>query len=454
MQFELQPIIDQIELFLPRLISAIVLILLAWIIASVLRAVVRRVLEAVRLDERLSRRDRVSAVHTTAEPPRTSLAKTLSEIVYWLVILAFLPAILSTLGLFGLLEPVQNMVDRILSFLPNLFAAGFIAFIGYLVARVVQNLVTNILSAIGVDRLGERMGLSSQAGAQRLSSVLGLVVFVLIMIPVLTAALNTLGLEAVAQPISNMLNTILLAVPNIFAAAALLVIAYVVARLVSGLVSSLLSAVGFNSILGRLGLARADAAVRRAMTKADQLRLAPDGTATPEAAIQSAPRSPADFVGYIVFAAIMLFASIEAARLLGFLGLAELLSAFAVLAGRVLMGLIILAAGLWLANLAGDAIESSEAANSGLLSQVARGAVLVLAIAMALSQMGLAPEIINLAFGLTLGAIAVAVALAFGLGGRETARRLTEEWAAQARAGEMTPRATSAPPAPDRTENV
>jgi len=47
---------------------------------------------------------------------------------------------------------------------------------------------------------------------------------------------------------------------------------------------------------------------------------------------------------------------------------------------------------------------------------------------MALRQMGLANEIVNMAFGLLLGAVAVAVALAFGLGGREVAARGLEEW--------------------------
>jgi hypothetical protein len=55
-------------------------------------------------------------------------------------------------------------------------------------------------------------------------------------------------------------------------------------------------------------------------------------------------------------------------------------------------------------------------------------AILVLAGAMALRQMEIANEIVNLAFGLLLGAVAVAVALAFGLGGRESASRLIEEW--------------------------
>jgi hypothetical protein len=54
--------------------------------------------------------------------------------------------------------------------------------------------------------------------------------------------------------------------------------------------------------------------------------------------------------------------------------------------------------------------------------------ILFLAGAMALRQMGIANEIINLAFGLLLGAMAVALALAFGLGGREIAASQLEEW--------------------------
>jgi hypothetical protein len=61
---------------------------------------------------------------------------------------------------------------------------------------------------------------------------------------------------------------------------------------------------------------------------------------------------------------------------------------------------------------------------------VARIAILVLAGSIAIRYMGLANEIVNLAFGLTLGAVAVAVAIAFGIGGRNVAARKLEEWTA------------------------
>jgi cytochrome bd-type quinol oxidase subunit 2 len=132
----------------------------------------------------------------------------------------------------------------------------------------------------------------------------------------------------------------------------------------------------------------------------------------------------------------MLFASIEALRLLGFGSVAELVTSFAAFAGQVILGLIVFAIGLYLANLAAKTIKASGAAQAGMLALAARVSILALAGAMALRQMGLANEIINLAFGLLLGAVAVAAALAFGLGGRETASRELEAWVKSARSKE------------------
>jgi chromate transport protein ChrA len=90
--------------------------------------------------------------------------------------------------------------------------------------------------------------------------------------------------------------------------------------------------------------------------------------------------------------------------------------------------MIILVGGLFLANLAGNAVRGTGTANSGFLAMVARSAVMVLTAAMALREMGFAEDIVNLAFGLLFGAVAVAVALAFGLGGRDAAGAQVQSW--------------------------
>ncbi len=254
---------------------------------------------------------------------------------------------------------------------------------------------------MGLDNLGERIGLASALGRNTLSGLVGLIVYVLVLLPILISALNALELEAVTVPASQMLNAILLALPNIFGASLVLLIAYAVGSVVSGLVSSLLTSAGFNSLLVRLGLGREP---------------------------QPGARTLSDVTGSLVLAAIMLFAATEAFEMLGFVAVSGLVAQFMVFAGQIVMGLIVLGIGLYLANLAASAIQTSNLAQARVLAVGAKVAIVVLVGAMALRQMGIANEIINLAFGLLLGGIAVAVAIAFGVGGREIAARELARW--------------------------
>ena len=388
-------LLNKVFAYLPQVAGAAILVGLAWLMATVLRRIVRGALDFAKLDEKVGGQAGIE------EDKKPALSKTLADAVYWLVFLLFLPNILGTLQLEGLLEPVQGLIDRILQFLPNILAAAVILAAGWFIARIVQRIVTNLLAAVGIDQLGERVGLAPALGTKRLSGLLGLIVYVFILIPVLISSLNALALEAITRPASEMLGSVLDAIPSIFAAGLLLGLAYVVGRLVSGLVANLLAGGGFNSVLVRLGLSK-DA------TEGD--------------------RSPSGVVGTLILVAIMLFASIEAAGLLGFANLSTLLSNFVGFAGQVILGLIVFGVGLFLANLAADTIRSSSAQQASLLAMAARISIIVLSGAVALRQMGLANEIIELAFGLLIGSIAVAIALAFGLGGREIAAKQIEEW--------------------------
>ena len=147
---------------------------------------------------------------------------------------------MGALALEGLLAPVQGLTDRVLGFLPSIFAAALIFVVGWFVARLVQRIVSNLLAAAGIDRLSARVGLDSALGANTLSSLLGLVVYVLILVPVLISALNALQLEAITGPASQMLAQILDAIPGLFAGGLLFTLAFFVGKLVSGLVVNLL----------------------------------------------------------------------------------------------------------------------------------------------------------------------------------------------------------------------
>ncbi len=383
-------LLNRLFAFIPQLLGAGILLLIAWGLASVVRFGMVKLLQTVQLDERLG-----------VKEGGRSFAKTLGDALYWLVFLLFLPAILSSLELSGLLEPVQAMLNKLLGFLPNLLAAAVIMLVGWFVARLVQRIVTNLLSVTGLDKLSERLGIESFLGEQKISGVIGWVVYLLIIIPVAIAALNALALDAITRPASDMLNLIMSALPNIFAAALVLAISFAIGRLIAPLITNVLTKIGFNKILAKIGVG---------------------------AEPVEGQRTPAQVVGTIVLAAIMLFATMEAASLLGFDMLGTLISGFLVFAGQVLLGLVIIAVGMFIANLAAELIRSSGVSQARLLALVARISILMLAGAMGLSRMGLANEIIQLAFGLILGAVMIAAAIAFGIGGRDFAARQLESW--------------------------
>lgn len=407
--------LNQLFEYAPRLIGPVVLMIAAWICATLLRFAVKRGLKASRIDER------IGSEAGLEEKDRIPLTETLGDTAYWLTLLLFLPAILGALDLGGLLQPVQTMIDKILGFLPNIFAAGVIFLVGWLVARILQRLVTNLLIAVGADKLGDRVGLKAALGATPLSSLVGLVIYVLTLVPVLVAGLNALKLEAITAPASDMLNAFLGAFPAIFAALLVLGIAYVVGRIVAGMVTNVLRAGGFDLILVRLGIGRKP---------------------------KRGEQTPSGIAGYLVVVAIMLFATIEALDLIGFALLGNLLSEFLVFAGQVLLGLVLFAIGLYLANLAATTVIATKVKQAELLALTSRIAILVLAGAIALRQMGVANEIITVGFGLLFGTVAVAAAVSFGIGGRDVAASLIEEWQASLKAKPRTkarPRAKARP---------
>ena len=376
--------------YAPRLLAGLLLALVAWLAASVVRAVSQRLLDKTTLDEKLSE-------HADMAPISEGLAGAL----FWLVILLFVPAVLGALQMDGLLDPLRAMIAKALDILPNGLAAIIIGGVGWIVATVLRNLVTNLSRTAGVDKLGDQAGLAQSV---KISSVLGLLVFVVVFVPSLIAALDALKIEAISQPATDMLAMLLAGVPHLIAAGLILVITWLVASFAAKLLASVLSTLGFDTLPARVGLAHA---------------------------FENTPASVV--VGRVALFFAMLFATVEAAAQLGFGQVSDLVSSFIRFGGDILLGSAILIIGFWLANVAYEAIDRASGAKSQGLARIGRYAILALVLAMGLRAMGIADDIVNLAFGLTLGAIAVAVALSFGLGGREAAGKLMDHWLAKFR---------------------
>jgi hypothetical protein len=391
----LSRLLSEVLEFVPRLLGAGILLFVAWVAASVVRIVVRRVSTEARLTGRLA---------SESGQTQESMGETIGGAMYWLVIILFIPAVLSTLELDGLLGPIQSMMNKALGFLPNLLSAAVILAVGWFIARILQQAAKNLSEAAGINDLGDTVGLSPAASKQ-VSHFTGLVVYALVLLPVIIAALNALQLQALTQPASGMLTSFLGAIPRIFAASLVLLIAYLVGRLVASLASRLLARAGFDAILQTIGLTKA-----------------------PSKQKENEKKAPSNVVGQLLLVAILLLASMEAARLLEFASIAGLLSEFLVFGGHVILGIAAFGVGLFVANLAHRALSTSGTEHAALLATAARLAIVVLATAMGLRAMGFANEIVSLAFGLLLGAVAVAFALAFGLGSREIAGNAVKSW--------------------------
>lgn len=415
----LNALLNQITSFIPQIIGAILLIAIAWIVATVVKLVVTRVLGALNIDERLGQQ--------TGGTSEFSLSDTIGNALYWFIFLLFLPAILSTLQLQGTLGPVQSLLDDILAILPNILAAILIAAVGWLVAQIVRRLTTNLLSATGIDRVGEKFGFSGTAGRQSLSWLIGTIVYVLVLIPVAIAALNALQIQAISAPAIDMLNQVLNLLPKLFAAGVVLAIAYIIGRYVAEFVTDILTGIGFNNLFQWLGISTPPTPP----TPPQPTDTLPNETEQPTI-LQTEPvvgtKTPSEIVGVIASIGIVLIAFLTAVDILQIQALTVVVSVILAIAAQVLIGLIIFAVGLYLANLAYKLIASSDSYQARFLAQAARIAIIALASAMALNQMGVAPNLVNLAFGLLVGGIAVAIALAFGLGGREVANEQLRSW--------------------------
>nr|WP_323798170.1 mechanosensitive ion channel [Microcoleus sp. FACHB-672] len=423
----LNTFLTQVTGFLPKLVGALILLAIAWVIATISKLVVTRGLRAFGLDERLNRQ-----AGTTPGTNQLMLSDTLGNALYWFIFLLFLTPILDTLGLQQALAPVQNLLNQILSALPKILEAIIIAAAGWLLAQVVRRIVTNLLAATGTDRLGARFGVSQTTGGQSLSWIIGTIVYVLILIPTAIAALNALGIEAISRPAISMLTQILNAIPQIFTAALVLIGAYLLGRFVADIVTNILTGLGFNNIFRWLGLdTRPVNTPRRPVTPPLDPNIPPDyqqQTVIQDTTPASTTRTPSEFVGIVVLVGILLLATVAATNILNIGALTAIVTGLVIVAGRILAGLVVFAIGLYFANLAFSLITSSGSHQARILGQIARIAIIALVSAMALQQMGIASNIVNLAFGLLLGAIAIALALAFGLGGREIATQQIREW--------------------------
>ncbi len=138
-------VISQITDFLPKLLAALVLLFLGWLLAKAVRSGVRRLLAIAHFD-RLAEKAGIEEFLKHGEM-HVTLGGIISEVSYWLVLLIVLVTVSSGLGL----TAVANLFNRVALYLPNIIVAVFIIIFGTLLARFFNRLVFAWLRNLGVE---------------------------------------------------------------------------------------------------------------------------------------------------------------------------------------------------------------------------------------------------------------------------------------------------------------
>ncbi|RBP88022.1 putative transporter (transmembrane protein) [Cytobacillus firmus] len=381
----------------PSILKAALILLFAWLIAIGLSLLIRKSGRTLKVHEKLSKWN----LTDNKEQP-ANVIDNAAKIVFYLTLLVFLPAVLGALNLNGIAGPFTGMLESILAFLPKLLAAALILFVGWFVAKIVRDIVTNFLQAIGSEKLTARLGLNRLFEGTSLASVIGTVVFVLILIPTVIAALERLDIEGISGPAIAMLNDVLTMLPNIAVAIFFVLISVWLGKWVRKFVSSLLERIGLNSYFSGMGLNKSAAA----------------GNGL----------SFSQLIGYIAEVIIVLLFVVQALNILGLDFLVTLATGVIAYLPHVIAALVILGVGLWLGSLVKKLLSTIlQGPHYKFLANVAQAAIIAISIFMALDQLGLAASIVNAAFVLTLGALALAFGLSFGLGGKDFAAKYLQK---------------------------
>lgn len=383
--------VGSLTAYAAKIIGAVALAFIAWVVATVLRYGAGTLMRMLQFDERFAK-------YVDGKDKETSLSETVSSILYWVVLLFFLPSILNVLEIKGITEPIQQMFTRILGYIPNLIAAAAILFVGLIAAKIVRKAVTGLIVVSGIDSLGEKAGVSKLFGDKGLSSMIGIVAYVLVAIPVVISSLTALKIDSLSNSVAGFFDKLLNATGDILGAALLIFVAFLAGSFVSGLVTQIFENFGFNQLLAKLGFSSKE---------------------------EKDSCLPSVVVGKLTFLTIIFMAAVAASDILNFTELSRLLRTFMEFGGNIIVGVIVLLIGIWVANFAASAIRGKC---NDVVVMVVRVAVLIFTGAIAIHNMNIGGPIVQTAFTLLLGAVCVAVALAFGLGGREFAAKKLDEW--------------------------
>lgn len=366
----------------PDILMAIIILVIAFYVAKFAKKLVVKLLKSVKAEAVLSKlgiKDTVT----------NSSIEFVGKLVYFVVFLLFLPGVLDKLDMHSVSAPIANMVNSFLAFIPKLIAAGIIVAVGLFIANIIRDLLIPVLKAVKVDSIQEKAGIKASESTS-FSSIIANIVYGLVVLVVITSALDQLSISAISKPANEIVASIFAIIPNVLAAIVIIAAGIFIAKLVAKLLESLLAGVGTDSLLEKI-----------------------TGNEAKKVSLSKVISEVVKYVLVIIFL-------VQGINVLNLPVLTGIGSAVISYLPAVLVAVIVLAIGMFAANTVEAAIVK-KFPNAKVSAFIAKVAIYVFVAFICLNQLGVAIEIVETTFILVIAALCIAFAVAFGVGGRNFA---------------------------------
>lgn len=362
---------------------AIIYLLIAFLVAYIAKKVITRALNKSGAEERLRKTGVV-------DEKTGSAVEFIGKLVFFVVFVLFIPSILARLGLIGFATTVSEFTSRIVGYIPNVIGAILILYIGVYIAKIIRQILKALLNKIGLNELQGKLGVKATNEKSSFSNVIAGVVYVVILLLVIVAALEILGVTAIAQPVKQVLNVLINYIPYIFVSIILLIVGYQLSKLLAPVVENLLASIGADKVTEKL------------------------------TGSKNGKYSLSKIISEVVRWLILIVFFVEAINVLNLSVLTGIGTSILAYLPALLSALIIMGGGILIATWL-EKLILKNTPKQRPIALILKISIIVVAAFMTLSQLGFAKSIVNIAFIIILAGLAIAFAISFGLGGREFA---------------------------------
>ncbi|MFA1014269.1 mechanosensitive ion channel [Dubosiella newyorkensis] len=368
-------------------LKAILVLILAFVVAAIAKSLIEKLLKHTKLAD-LKRTDKNGQENTGMKT-----IELIGKLVQLIVFLLFVPGIFEILGMTQVTAPILALLNTVWGYVPNILFAIIILWIGFYIAKLVRELLVPILNKLEVNRLQKIAGIQVNEQGE-LSNTLAYIVYVLILIPVIISALSVLNIRAISDPAIAMLSTVFNYIPSILAALIIIVIGWILAKFIGNIITRLIESSGLDAKLAEL-----------------------TGTKNPTFSLSNVTGKTVEVI-LVIFFIVESFATLHLGVLtsIGTSIIAYMpyaLAAFIIFAICVLIGSIV----------------SNVFKKNGhpAVGSMFKYLIYVIGGFMILNQLGIARTLVDSTFILIVAALAVAFAIAFGVGGRDFAKSVLAE---------------------------